>query len=122
MQPGDVPEDRRDPQHASQGVVEDGTGKQAGLKDRDSAGKTGTTDNRWAAWFVGYTSNLAGAVWVGGPSHNVPMTDITIGGVFHKEVFGADTPGPIWRDAMTGALSGTVSAPLPTVRLAAGKP
>jgi membrane peptidoglycan carboxypeptidase len=104
------------------GVVEDGTGKQAGLKDRDSAGKTGTTDNRWAAWFVGYTSNLAGAVWVGGPSHNVPMTDITIGGVFHKEVFGADTPGPIWRDAMTGALSGTVSAPLPTVRLAAGKP
>jgi membrane peptidoglycan carboxypeptidase len=104
------------------GVVEDGTGKQAGLKDRDSAGKTGTTDNRWAAWFVGYTSNLAGAVWVGGPSHNVSMTDITIGGVFHKEVFGADTPGPIWRDAMTGALSGTVSLPLPTVRLAAGKP
>ncbi|MFE0331924.1 transglycosylase domain-containing protein [Streptomyces sp. NPDC058960] len=104
------------------GVVEDGTGQQAGLKDRDSAGKTGTTDNRWAAWFVGYTSDLAGAVWVGGPSHNVPMTNITIGGVFHKEVFGADTPGPIWRDAMTGALAGTVSPPLPTVQLAADKP
>ncbi|MGW0609082.1 transglycosylase domain-containing protein [Streptomyces sp. NPDC002788] len=104
------------------GVVEDGTGRQAGLKSRDSAGKTGTTDNRWAAWFVGYTSNLAGAVWVGGPSHNVSMTDITIGGVFHKEVFGADTPGPIWRDAMTGALAGTASPPLPTVRLAARKP
>ncbi|WNM31195.1 transglycosylase domain-containing protein [Streptomyces sp. Li-HN-5-11] len=104
------------------GVVEDGTGRQAGLKDRDSAGKTGTTDNRWAAWFVGYTSNLAGAVWVGGPSHNVSMTGITIGGVFHKEVFGADTPGPIWRDAMTGALAGTVSPPLPTVQLAADKP
>jgi membrane peptidoglycan carboxypeptidase len=104
------------------GVVEDGTGQQAGLKDRDNAGKTGTTDNRWAAWFVGYTSNLAGAVWVGGPSHNVSMTDITIGGVFHKEVFGADTPGPIWRDAMTGALAGTDSPPLPTVQLSADKP
>ncbi|MGW9032886.1 transglycosylase domain-containing protein [Streptomyces sp. NPDC055722] len=104
------------------GVVEDGTGRQAGLTDRDSAGKTGTTDNRYAAWFVGYTSNLAGAVWVGGPSRNVSMTNITIGGVFHAEVFGADTPGPIWRDAMAGALAGSVSPPLPTVQLAPDKP
>ncbi len=35
------------------GVVEDGTGKQAGLDSRPSAGKTGTTDERYAAWFVG---------------------------------------------------------------------
>jgi membrane peptidoglycan carboxypeptidase len=104
------------------GVVEDGTGRQAGLTDRDSAGKTGTTDNRYAAWFVGYTSNLAGAVWVGGPSHNVSMTNITIGGVYHAQVFGADTPGPIWRDAMTGALAGSVSPPLPTVPLTPDKP
>jgi membrane peptidoglycan carboxypeptidase len=88
------------------GVVEDGTGKQAGLSDRPSAGKTGTTDERHAAWFVGYTPNMAGAVWVGGATHNVEMTNITIGGVYHAEVFGADTPGPIWRDAMAGALSG----------------
>jgi membrane peptidoglycan carboxypeptidase len=88
------------------GVVEDGTGTQAGLKDRASAGKTGTTDQRKAAWFVGYTPNLAGAVWVGGPNDSVEMTNITIGGVFHAEVFGADTPGPIWKDAMTGALAG----------------
>ncbi len=100
------------------GVVEDGTGKEAGLSDRDSAGKTGTTDSRYAAWFVGYTSNLAGAVWVGGPSRNVQMTNITIGGVYHDKVYGADTPGPIWRDAMSGALAGTASEPLPTVPLA----
>jgi membrane peptidoglycan carboxypeptidase len=99
------------------GVVEDGTGTQAGLKDRDSAGKTGTTDNRWAAWFVGYTAQMAGAVWVGGPNHNVSMEHITIGGVYHAEVFGADTPGPIWRDAMTGALAGEPALPLPTVAL-----
>jgi membrane peptidoglycan carboxypeptidase len=104
------------------GVVEDGTGQQAGLKDRDSAGKTGTTDSRYAAWFVGYTSNLAGAVWVGDPAHQVQMTNITIGGVYHDKVYGADTPGPIWRDAMTGALAGTPSAPLPTVPLSGQAP
>lgn len=100
------------------GVVEDGTGQEAGLSDRDSAGKTGTTDSRYAAWFVGYTKQLAGAVWVGGPTKNVSMTDITIGGVFHAKVFGADTPGPIWKDAMSGALLGQPAETLPTVAIA----
>ncbi|WP_406267185.1 transglycosylase domain-containing protein [Actinacidiphila glaucinigra] len=99
------------------GVVEDGTGQQAGLSDRDSAGKTGTTDERFAAWFVGYTSDMAGAVWVGDPAHKRHMTTITIGGVYHAKVFGADTPGPIWRDAMSGALTGTSSSNLPTVAI-----
>ncbi|MFE0820090.1 transglycosylase domain-containing protein [Streptomyces sp. NPDC058807] len=89
-----------------QGVVEDGTGTQAGLDSRDSAGKTGTTDERFAAWFVGYTPNLAGAVWVGDPKHERKMIDITIGGVPHAKVFGGAVPGPIWRDMMSGALEG----------------
>ncbi|MEU7641368.1 MULTISPECIES: transglycosylase domain-containing protein [unclassified Streptomyces] len=97
------------------GVVEDGTGKEAGLKGRDSAGKTGTTDSRYAAWFVGYTPNAAGAVWVGDPRHQRQMYNITIGGVPHDKVYGADTPGPIWRDLMTGALDGRPALTLPTV-------
>ncbi|UZJ30276.1 transglycosylase domain-containing protein [Streptomyces endophytica] len=97
------------------GVVEDGTGKEAGLSGRDSAGKTGTTDSRYAAWFVGYTPNAAGAVWVGDPQHQRKMYNITIGGVPHDKVYGADTPGPIWRDAMTGALAGRPAPALPTV-------
>ncbi|MFJ8933501.1 transglycosylase domain-containing protein [Streptomyces sp. NPDC102364] len=88
------------------GVIDSGTGKAAGLTGRDNAGKTGTTDARKNAWFAGYTPNLSGAVWVGSAMQNVPMTNITIGGQYHDKVFGADTPGPIWRDAMTGALSG----------------
>ncbi|WP_405991808.1 transglycosylase domain-containing protein [Streptomyces sp. NBC_00986] len=88
------------------GVVDSGTGQEAGLTDRESAGKTGTTDARKNAWFVGYTPNLAGAVWVGSPKQNVEMTNIRIGGVWHDEVYGADTPGPIWKDAMSGALEG----------------
>ncbi len=88
------------------GVVEDGTGTEAGLDSRPSAGKTGTTDERFAAWFVGYTPNLAGAVWVGDPKHERKMVDITIGGVPHAKVFGGAVPGPIWRDMMSGALEG----------------
>ncbi|MCX4858430.1 transglycosylase domain-containing protein [Streptomyces canus] len=88
------------------GVVEDGTGTQAGLGSRPSAGKTGTTDERFAAWFVGYTPNMAGAVWVGDPAHKRKMQNIRIGGVWHEKVFGGDTPGPIWRDMMSGALQG----------------
>ncbi|WP_320774795.1 transglycosylase domain-containing protein [Streptomyces sp. CRN 30] len=88
------------------GVVEDGTGTEAGLGSRPSAGKTGTTDFRYAAWFVGYTPNAAGAVWVGDPAHKRQMVDITIGGVPYDKVFGGEVPGPIWRDMMTGALEG----------------
>ncbi len=89
-----------------QGVVDSGTGKAAGLTDRANAGKTGTTDERKNAWFVGYTPNLSGAVWVGSASQQVQMKNITIGGQYHELVFGGAVPGPIWKDAMTGALAG----------------
>ncbi|WP_405818231.1 transglycosylase domain-containing protein [Streptomyces sp. NBC_01390] len=90
-----------------QGVVDSGTGKSAGLTDgRDNAGKTGTTDERKNAWFVGYTPTLSGAVWVGSAMQNVKMRNITIGGVWNELVFGGKVPGPIWKDAMTGALAG----------------
>ncbi|MEV1019824.1 transglycosylase domain-containing protein [Streptomyces sp. NPDC050264] len=91
------------------GVTDSGTGKQAGLQDRANAGKTGTTDARKNAWFVGYTPNLSGAVWVGSAQQNVEMENITIGGRYHDQVYGADTPGPIWKAAMVGALSGKPS-------------
>ncbi|AEW95250.1 MULTISPECIES: transglycosylase domain-containing protein [Streptomycetaceae] len=99
------------------GVVDDGTGKEAGLKDRDSAGKTGTTDSRYAAWFVGYTPNMSAAVWVGDPAHHVQMYDITIGGVYHQKVYGQDTPAPIWQDAVSGALAGVPAESFRTVNI-----
>ena len=37
------------------------------------AGKTGTTENYGDAWFVGYTPQLAVAVWVGYPTTLRPM-------------------------------------------------
>ncbi|MDK0520421.1 transglycosylase domain-containing protein [Streptomyces sp. ML-6] len=99
------------------GVVDSGTGQEAGLQSRDNAGKTGTTDARKNAWFVGYTPNMSGAVWVGSPAQNVEMENITIGGVYQAKVYGGQVPGPIWRDAMTGALAGVAAPPFNTVHI-----
>jgi len=88
------------------GVIDSGTGQQAGLTDRANAGKTGTTDERKNAWFVGYTPNLSGAVWVGSATQQVKMRGIQIGGTYYDKVYGGQVPGPIWRDLMTGALEG----------------
>ncbi|GAA0626433.1 transglycosylase domain-containing protein [Streptomyces crystallinus] len=97
------------------GVIDSGTGAQAGLSDRDNAGKTGTTDQRKNAWFVGYTPNMSGAVWVGSPAQNVEMENITIGGEYRDKVYGGQVPGPIWKDAMTGALAGLPAPGFTTV-------
>ncbi|MGA5894593.1 transglycosylase domain-containing protein [Streptomyces venetus] len=102
------------------GVVEDGTGSKAGLGSRPSAGKTGTTDERYAAWFVGYTPNMAGAVWVGDPAHKRKMSGITIGGRSYGKVFGGEVPGPIWRDMMSGALEGKPVEQFNTVHIPDG--
>jgi penicillin-binding protein 2A len=54
------------------GVVEEGTGKKAYLDGLDVAGKTGSTQLPFATdggtkdhWFVGYTPDIVGAVWLG---------------------------------------------------------
>lgn len=100
------------------GVVDSGTGERAGLTDRDSAGKTGTTDSRYNAWFVGYTPNISGAVWVGsGGAKKITMENIEIGGKPYEKVFGGGLPGPIWKDAVTGALAGRESPVFTTVSI-----
>lgn len=102
------------------GVVEDGTGQTAGLTDRDNAGKTGTSDQRRNVWFVGYTPDLATAVRVGGDSDLVAMENITIAGTYHEKAGGGSVAGPIWRQAMVGALEGTPATEFNEVKLPRG--
>ena len=64
-----------------------------------AAGKTGTTDNYGDAWFVGYTPQLAVAVWVGYPDKLQPMLT-EFGG---KPVAGGTLPAQIWHAFMTAA-------------------
>ncbi len=48
-----------------QGVVENGTARRVYMPGRPLAGKTGTTNDSFDAWFVGFSSNLAVGVYVG---------------------------------------------------------
>ncbi|MGW3038465.1 transglycosylase domain-containing protein [Kitasatospora sp. NPDC001159] len=99
-------------------VTEKGTAAALGLDDgRKIAGKTGTTDEKRAAWFDGYTPSLATAVWLGGPAGGVKMKNINIGGKHFDEVFGATGPGPIWQMAMNQALKGTPLEPIQTTNI-----
>jgi penicillin-binding protein 1A len=86
-----------------QDVVRFGTGKRAALSDRSAAGKTGTTENYGDAWFVGYTPQLATAVWVGYPDGLVPMET-----EYHGDpVAGGTFPAEIWHAFTQQALAGT---------------
>ncbi|HET9939418.1 MAG TPA: PBP1A family penicillin-binding protein [Gaiella sp.] len=82
-------------------VVEQGTGKRADLGVRTAAGKTGTTDDYGDAWFVGYTPELAVAVWVGYPNELRPMETEFNG----EPVAGGTLPALIWKAFMTKALA-----------------
>ncbi|PYC69789.1 penicillin-binding protein [Streptomyces tateyamensis] len=99
------------------GVVQDGTGSPAGLSDRDSAGKTGTTNDSKQVWFVGYTNELSAATVVSDTDSPKSLDGQSIGGEVVGQAFGGTLAGPIWRDTMTGALKGTTPSSLTTVPL-----
>jgi membrane peptidoglycan carboxypeptidase len=76
---------------------------------RPAAGKTGTTNETVAVWFAGYTPNLSAAVWVGDPRGNkskYALRDVRIRGETYDQLTGGRFAGPIWQDAMRGALQG----------------
>jgi penicillin-binding protein 1A len=74
------------------GVILRGTGAGANF-GRPAAGKTGTTDEDKDAWFIGYTPDIVGALWMG---FDQPKE--------MKEVFGATYCAPIWRQAVSAWL------------------
>jgi penicillin-binding protein 1A len=77
-----------------QGVIDSGTGRAAKL-DRPAAGKTGTSQAYRDAWFVGFTPELATAIWVGDDRAR-PM----------RQVGGGDLPARVWGGFMQAALAG----------------
>jgi penicillin-binding protein 1A len=69
-----------------EGVVKSGTGWRAKALKRPTAGKTGTTNNLYDAWFVGFTRQYIAGVWVG-LDEEAPMG---------KGETGSRASAPIW--------------------------
>ncbi|WP_018130402.1 transglycosylase domain-containing protein [Effusibacillus pohliae] len=84
-------------------VVEKGTGTNARMSPRPVAGKTGTTEfgsnGNADAWFVGYTPELVGAVWMG--------FNETDNSHYLAEDHTSGYPAALFRKVMTKALEGT---------------
>ncbi len=76
-------------------AVNSGTGGRARIKGWPVAGKTGTTDESKDIWFVGFTPELVGAVWLG---HDQPTP--------MPRLYGGNYPAQIWREIMTEAHNG----------------
>jgi membrane peptidoglycan carboxypeptidase len=83
------------------GVIEGGTGEAADI-GRPAAGKTGTTQEYRAAWFAGYTPQLATAVWMG--YSDTPRPLVNIKGV--GSVSGGSFPAETWARFMRAAHAG----------------
>jgi penicillin-binding protein 1A len=81
------------------GVVTGGTGTNANI-GRPVAGKTGTNQEYRDAWFIGYTPQLAVAVWMGDPKSQQPMYNVQ-----GQRVSGGSFPALVWHDFMAVAMA-----------------
>jgi len=69
------------------------------------AGKTGTTENSWDVWYVGYTPQLATSVWMGDMEANLPMNG----------AFGEYYCAPMWAQFTAAALATSAHPDFPIV-------
>ncbi len=102
-------------------VIERGTGVGARLKTAGPGtlmGKTGTTQDYGDAWFVGSTTKLTTAVWMGYPEGNARTLAKFRGG---RPVTGGSVPADIWRRFMSAVTKGQTLDAFPTVTRFPGK-
>ncbi len=82
-----------------EGVIAHGTASRAGVSGQPTAGKTGTSQRTRDLWFVGYTPQLATAVWTGYRQEDT---------IYYRgrEALTNHIPQPIFKLFMDNALSG----------------
>jgi penicillin-binding protein 1A len=69
------------------------------------AGKTGTTENSWDVWYVGYTPQLATSVWMGDMNADLPMNG----------AYGEYYCAPMWAQFTASALAADAHPDFPVV-------
>jgi penicillin-binding protein 1A len=87
--------------HMMEGVVERGTGRAVGAVGKPLAGKSGTTNDSFDTWFVGFSPDFAAGVFVG---FDEPRT-------LGPRETGGSVAAPIFRDFMAVALKGKPATP-----------
>jgi penicillin-binding protein 1A len=87
-------------------VIQGGTGSAAMALGLPTGGKTGTTNDSYDAWFVGFTPHLTTGVWIGHDDNSRPL------GV--KET-GGQAALPIWLDFMKRTLKHAEPVDFPDV-------
>ena len=85
-------------------IPENGTAKRAAIPGLRSAGKTGTGQSYRDAWYVGFTGNYTGAVWLGNDDFR-PTNNMT----------GGSLPAMIWQRFMTYAHQNIELKPIPGI-------
>ena len=86
------------------------------LPGRETAGKTGTTDDSAANWTVGMTPQFATAVWVGDPlgGFQHPLTRVQAYGRNYYKPTGSSIAGRIWKAVMVDLHAGLPAVPFPS--------
>ncbi|AVV42405.1 transglycosylase domain-containing protein [Streptomyces sp. ID05-04B] len=88
-------------------VVQNGTARKAQAADRPAAGKTGTAEEDQAAWFAGYTPDLATVVAVMGQDPVTAHHKSLKGALGLPRINGGDAPTQIWAQFTEEALKGS---------------
>ncbi len=84
-----------------QGVVERGTGRRINAIDKPLAGKTGTTNDSFDSWFIGFSPDLVIGVYTG---FDQPRS-------LGSRESGSTVAAPIFKQIMEEALSGEAAIP-----------
>ncbi|WP_324784093.1 transglycosylase domain-containing protein [Streptomyces sp. H51] len=91
-------------------VVQNGTATAAQAAGRPAAGKTGTAEEDRAAWFAGYTPDLATVVAVMGQDPVTAQHKSLYGAMGLPRVNGGGPPAEIWAQYTKAALKGKPAA------------
>lgn len=75
-------------------------GQPAAVQELPMGGKTGTNNSQSSTWYIGYTSGLSTASWVGNYTGLKSLAEVPVNGTEYEDFWGSTLAGPQWFDYM----------------------